>query len=83
MRNKWTTILLAFLLGGIWAHRFYLGNTWIWFLYLLFSWTFVPLIIWLIEVIYFAFMKQKEFDLNYNWDYIKNKKAVDEYYNNK
>jgi TM2 domain-containing membrane protein YozV len=43
-RNKWAAAVLAFLLGGIGVHRFYLGNYGWGLLYLLFSWTLVPLV---------------------------------------
>ena len=42
-------ILLAFFLGSFGAHRFYLGEIGMGFLYILFCWTFVPHIIALVE----------------------------------
>ena len=44
-----TGVLLAALLGGIGAHHFYLGNTIIGVLYLVFFWTFIPSVIGLLE----------------------------------
>ena len=44
-----TGVLLAIFLGGIGAHHFYLGNNVIGVLYLLFCWTFIPVIIALFE----------------------------------
>lgn len=38
-------ILLALFLGGIGAHKFYLGQSGLGVLYLLFCWTFIPSII--------------------------------------
>ena len=48
-RNPSTALVLALLLGGAGAHRFYLKQ-WGWGVaYLLFAWTFVPVFISLIE----------------------------------
>ena len=44
-------VLLALFLGGIGAHHFYLGNTLVGVLFLLFCWTFIPLIISIIELL--------------------------------
>ncbi|MBO0423227.1 TM2 domain-containing protein [Enterococcus plantarum] len=43
--NKWVYFLLAFLLGGIGAHKFYSGFSGKGIMYLLFSWTMIPGII--------------------------------------
>lgn len=48
-KDKNTAVLLAVLLGGIGAHRFYLGETTAGVLFLLFSWTWIPLIIGIVE----------------------------------
>ena len=50
VRKSGTTgVLLALLLGGIGAHRFYVGQ-WGWGIaYVLFSWTFIPMIFGVIE----------------------------------
>jgi TM2 domain-containing membrane protein YozV len=48
-RNPSTALILCLLLGGAGAHRFYLGQ-WGWgAAYLLFAWTFVPLIVAFVE----------------------------------
>lgn len=47
--NKVTYALLAFFLGGLGVHKFYEGKTGLGILYLIFCWTFVPMIIALIE----------------------------------
>lgn len=41
-KDPTTAVVLAILLGGIGAHRFYLGDVGLGFLYLLFAWTFIP-----------------------------------------
>ena len=42
-------IVLAFFLGGFGAHRFYLGEMGMGFLYLIFCWTFIPHLIAFVE----------------------------------
>jgi TM2 domain-containing membrane protein YozV len=42
-------ILLAFFLGSFGAHRFYMGEIGMGFLYILFCWSFIPHIIALVE----------------------------------
>lgn len=44
-----TGILLALFLGGLGAHRFYLGQVGLGLVYLFLCWTFVPALIALIE----------------------------------
>lgn len=48
-KDKTAAALLAILLGGIGAHHFYLGNIILGIVYLLFSWTFIPMIVGVIE----------------------------------
>lgn len=43
-------LVLCLFLGGLGAHRFYLGETMLGILYLVFCWTFVPLVISIIEL---------------------------------
>jgi len=66
MKNKNTAAILAFFLGGIGVHRFYLNQTLLGVVYLLLCWTFVPLFIALIDFIVFLSMSQEKFDLKYN-----------------
>lgn len=49
--EKTTYVVLAFLFGGIGAHKFYAKNMLMGFLYLIFCWTFVPGILALIDAI--------------------------------
>lgn len=69
MKNKTTTALLAFFLGGIGVHRFYLGQTLKGILYLVFSWTFIPSIIAFIDFIAFLIMDEEKFNNRYNEGY--------------
>jgi len=50
-KSPQTAILLALFLGGIGMHRFYLNDLW-GVVYLVFFWTFIPLVVSLIEAIF-------------------------------
>lgn len=50
-KNRTTALLLTLLLGGIGAHRYYMGQIGLGLLYTLFSWTFIPGIVALIELV--------------------------------
>lgn len=65
-KNKVAAALLAFFLGGIGAHKFYLG-AWGWGLvYLLFCVLLVPALIGFVEFIILLIMSEEKFDLKYN-----------------
>ena len=49
--SKGLYIMLALFLGGGGAHKFYAGKWMVGILYLLFSWTYIPIIISLFDVI--------------------------------
>ncbi|MCL7987605.1 NINE protein [Sphingobacterium sp. lm-10] len=66
MKDKTTTALLAFFLGGIGAHRFYLGQTGLGFAYLIFCWTFIPACIALFDFVCFLLMSTENFNRKYN-----------------
>lgn len=66
MKSKKTAGWLALLLGGIGVHRFYLGQTGLGFVYLLFFWTGVPMLVSLIDAIVFFSMSRADFDRKYN-----------------
>ncbi len=65
-RNKLIAVLLAFFLGGLGAHKFYLGRPVAGILYLLFCWTFIPSILALIDLIIYLTMTDREFNATYN-----------------
>lgn len=64
-KSKIVAALLAFFLGGIGIHKFYLGNTVMGLIYLLFCWTFVPAIAGFIEAILFLIMSPVDFNRRY------------------
>ena len=64
-KNKVTAALLAFFLGGLGVHRFYLGQWWGIF-YLLFCWTLIPGLIAVIECIVFLCTSDQSWDARYN-----------------
>lgn len=64
-RDKTLATLLAILLGGIGAHKFYLGQIGLGVLYLIFCWTFIPAIIGFIEGLIYLGMTEQQFALKY------------------
>lgn len=66
MKSKTTAIALCFFLGGFGIHRFYLGQTGLGILYLIFFWTFIPAFIALIDFIGFLLMSEETFNQKYN-----------------
>jgi len=66
MKSKFTTVVLAFFLGGLGIHRFYLGQNKLGLFYLLFCWTLVPALIALFDFFVFIFMSEDNFNYKYN-----------------
>jgi len=64
-KSKMGAALFAFFLGGFGAHKFYLGQTGMGLLYLVFFWTFIPALIALVEFILFLTMSDEEFNQKY------------------
>ena len=60
-KSRTTAIVLAFLLGGIGAHKFYLGSIGWGVVYLIFSWSFVPMIVAAIEGLIYLTQNDQEF----------------------
>ena len=66
MKNRGITIILAFLLGSLGIHRFYLGQIGYGLIYLLLSVTGISTILALIDFILFLIMSEEEFNIKYN-----------------
>jgi len=64
-KNRLTAALLALFLGGLGAHKFYLGENFMGVIYLLFCWTFIPAIAALVEAIIFLTMSDERFSRKY------------------
>lgn len=66
MKNKTIAAILAFFLGAIGIHKFYLGKTGQGVLYLVFCWTLIPAILALIDFIMLLVMSEEKFNSTYN-----------------
>ena len=64
-RSRTAACLWALFLGGIGAHKFYLGRPGLGVLYLAFCWTFIPAFIALIEFLLFLGMSDEKFHAKY------------------
>lgn len=65
-RQKSMAIVLAFFLGGIGVHKFYVGENARGILYMLFCWTFIPTLLSWVDILSWVFQPQREFDMKYN-----------------
>jgi TM2 domain-containing membrane protein YozV len=66
MKNRIAAALLAFFLGSLGIHKFYLGKNVEGVLYLLFSWTFIPAILALFDFIGLLITSDEVFDARHN-----------------
>jgi TM2 domain-containing membrane protein YozV len=64
-KSRISAALFALLLGGFGAHKFYMGDTGLGVVYLLFCWTLIPRIVSLIEGIVYLAMSDVEFATKY------------------
>ncbi|MBU6459667.1 MAG: TM2 domain-containing protein [Proteobacteria bacterium] len=64
-KNRFIAAALAFLVGGMGIHRFYLGQ-WRGLWYLLFCWTGIPSIVAFVEGIVFLMTNQYSWDHQFN-----------------
>ncbi|MFP4600945.1 MAG: NINE protein [Persicimonas sp.] len=65
MKSKGTAALLAFFLGGLGIHKFYLNQGGQGVLYLLFSWTLIPAFVALLETFVYLTMDDATFQQKY------------------
>ncbi|HET6583594.1 MAG TPA: TM2 domain-containing protein, partial [Nannocystaceae bacterium] len=66
MKDKNTAAILALFMGGIGVHKFYLGRIGAGIIYLVFSLTFIPAVLGLIDFFVLALMDHDEFNRRYN-----------------
>lgn len=64
-KNKGTATVLALLLGGIGAHKFYLGQFGMGIFYCVFCWTFIPAGVAFIEGILYLVQSEEDFARKY------------------
>ena len=64
-KNRIVAIFLAFFLGGLGIHKFYLGRIGWGIVYLIFFWTFIPTIVAFVEFIIYICMSDEEFAKKY------------------
>ncbi|WP_437193413.1 GYF domain-containing protein [Planctomicrobium sp. SH527] len=65
-KDRNVAAILALLLGGLGIHHFYLGNTLLGILYVLFCWTFIPAFVSFVEGIVFLCTSPSSFNARYN-----------------
>lgn len=66
MKSKSTATILAFFLGGLGIHKFYLGKTVQGIMYMLFCWTLIPSILAFFEFFGLLFMSDSSFNVKFN-----------------
>jgi len=66
MKSKVTAFFLAFFMGGIGMHKFYLGRIFAGIMYMLFFWTLIPAFIAFFESLYYLGMSEDNFNMKYN-----------------
>lgn len=65
-RSRLTAAFLAIIFGGLGLHKFYLGQA-VWgLIYLVFSWTFIPLILGILEGLMLLGMSDQSFEAKYS-----------------
>jgi TM2 domain-containing membrane protein YozV len=65
MKRKSVAALLAIFLGGLGIHKFYLNKPVQGILYLIFCWTWIPMIIGFFEGLHYATSSDERFERDY------------------
>jgi len=66
MKSRTAAIAWAFFLGGVGAHKFYLGQPLWGILYALFFWTWIPAILAILEIIILLCTSDESFKQKYS-----------------
>ncbi len=66
MKERWIAILLCFVCGFFGIHKFYLQQNIQGILYLVFSWTGIPMIVSFFDFLGLCFMSDRQFNLRFN-----------------
>lgn len=66
MKSRITAAILAFTIGGIGIHRFYLGKTVSGLLRLMFAWTFIPSLMAMYDFAVLVGMSDEDFNKKFN-----------------
>jgi hypothetical protein len=64
-KSRFVAAMLAFFLGAVGVHKFYLGQTGWGIIYILFCWTFIPMFVSVIEGILYLLSTERAFALKY------------------
>lgn len=65
-KSRTVAIILAFFLGGLGIHKFYLRQVGWGLLYLVLCWSYISLVASIVDIIILAVMSDEEFDRKYN-----------------
>lgn len=71
MKNRGVAIIIAILFGWLGFHKFYLNRNGQGLMYLFFSWTWIPAILTLFDVIGLLAMSEEKFHETYSFGYKK------------
>ena len=75
-KSKTVAIVLALFLGDIGIHKFYLGQAGQGILYLLLCWTFIPVILSIIDIIHYLLMTEDDFQAKYGGGCVSNQQQM-------
>ncbi len=76
MKDRNIAAILAFVVGGMGAHRFYLGQPGLGMLYLAFCWTPIPWVLAFFEFVSLALMEQDAFHRRFNGMFLLSEAGV-------
>ena len=71
-KSRGVTIAFALILGGLGVHKFYLGKILSGVLYLILSFTFLPMILAICDGMYYIIIGENKFNKKYTTQFIHN-----------